>query len=799
MYSVIRNMGHTKWLLGAAALALLFAGGKHMWTVHNMHTEYSNRPLARSLNMVMASVKPAHQSNSLGQLDWNSTIKNVCDTKELTRLEAGLARLDTELALVTGDPSAVVAKNSSGNRKTDKAYVLNRQSLNEVIQLAVLENDDGQEFRCATLVTAVEWLLRKNGSSTRVSLINWREQDLGRPGKQANPSDGGEAQLGPEHHRAEDPWGDLPGCILMSDAEGYMAVPPSNDKASAQLCKGAFVDGNLRMVPRNLMPAGTEHIRAALASVAPKEKYAGNMVEVLGHATPQGPHYLTTLNATEHGVSQQAANCYTGDKDACQALGIDDTRWKGRYEKAAVRMAGVLVMDVQTGAIEAAGSAHTKCFTQEYDGPGRDADCLHLPTEPRSRPYALENHALYTSYMPGSLVKPILAMGLLTDQKLAARLHGVERNQFLNEIRRSNTPAFLDRLFCKDKGFKDCPRPGYAFDAATALGWNGNCGDGSDKECARIGRFTGADDESFKFFTGMMGIKHDAQSGSYRRQDTSFDAETAKECSMRPGELAWRRCKGAGKDDHLLELESEAWGQGSAQATPVGIATMLSRLGATANQRSGTISMTAPHLFQSAVITRDGKPTAIPVNPVRAEIKLNPRDAELVLSGMAQSHLPQQGALGAGTASSACIQVYGSATACAALTHVAGKTGTPPFTHDRFTVATRLESCNKIREGMTKVKDGRWTSLQSQWVDCQHRPIKWYAALLKNPNAPEGPWTKAIVVIVERNWGLNGVIDSPGDTGPNTAAELAFQVIKRIAPTKPTSTVVALTAVPVKK
>ena len=97
------------------------------------------------------------------------------------------------------------------------------------------------------------------------------------------------------------------------------------------------------------------------------------------------------------------------------------------------------------------------------------------------------------------------------------------------------------------------------------------------------------------------------------------------------------------------------------------------------------------------------------------------------------------------------------------------------------------------------MKDGRWSSLQAQWVDCQHRPIKWYAALLKDPNASAGPWTKAIVVIVERNWGLNGVIDSPGDIGPNTAAELAFQVIKRITPTKPSSTLLALTAVAVKK
>ena len=799
MYSVIRNMGHTRWLVGAAAALLVLASFNHMATVRNVNAEYSNRPLARSLDMLMASVKPAPKNNGVGQVASQLATKGVCDTADLKRLETGLIKLDAELALVTGDLNVISASNSAGNRKTDKAYVLNRQALDNEIQRAILENEDGQEFRCSMLVTAVEWLLRKSGNGTRVALINWREQDLRQLGNQTKPLDRREAQLGAEHHRASDPWGDLPGCILMTDAGGYSAVPPSNDKASTELCKGAFEDGRQRMVARELMPAGTEQIRTALASVAPKEKYPGNTIEVLGRAIPQGPHYLTTLNPTEHGVAQQVANCYTGHNDACEALGIDSTRWQDRYEKAAVRMAGVLVMDIQTGGIEAAGSSHTKCFVQEFDGPGRDADCLALPTAPRSRPYALENHALYTSYMPGSLVKPILAIGLLTDPKLAARLHGVERKQFLNEIRRSNTPAFLNRLFCKDKDFKDCARPGYAFDAATTLGWNGHCGDGSNKECARIGGLTGGDGENLNFFTGMMGLKYDSTNGRYRRQETSFDAETAKECSLRRGELAWRRCKGGRKDDHLLDLESEAWGQGSAQATPVGVAAMLSRLGMAANHPSGTTSITAPHLFQSSVVRRDGKPTAVAIQAVTTEFQLNSLDAQLVLAGMVQSHLPQQGDLGAGTASSACIQVYGSASACAALNYVAGKTGTPPFTHDRLTASARLEACNRIRDDLAKVKDGHWSTLQARWVDCQHRPIKWYAALLKDANTPTAPWSKAIVVIVERNWGLNGVIDSPGDTGPNTAAELAFQVIKRISSTKSVSTVVALTAVPGKK
>jgi len=786
MYSVIRNMRHTRALVAVAALVLVAAGAKHLITVHDLNAEYRNRPLARSLGMLMASVKPAATGTSDGRYGWAGTTQGACTAKELKHLEVGLARLDTELAKVTGNPFSPTDQIAVGNRQTEKAYRLDRPALDEEIQRAVLENDDGQEFRCQSLVSAVQWLVRTSGRVSRVAMIDWREQD------------GAQAEFNPKHHRVADPWADLPGCILMADAQGYAAVPPSGDKASARLCQGAFADGKLRMAARSLLPAGAEHLRAALSSVGSKAQFAGNTVEVLGRDVAQGPHYLTTLNLTEHGIAQQVANCYTGGSEACQTLGIDATRWQHRQEKAAVRMAGVLVLDIQSGAIEAAASAHTKCFSQEYDGPGRDADCVRLPTAPRSRPYNLENHALYTSYMPGSLVKPILAMGLLTDPRLATRLHGVERDQFLTEIRRSNTPAFLDRLFCKDKGFADCARPGYAFDAANALGWNGNCVDGNDMDCARIGRLSGAGDEKLKFFTGTMGLRYDVPGGKFRRMATEFEAETAKECSSRPGEMAWRRCRGGGNGDHLLDLESEAWGQGSVQATPVGIATMLSRLGSAANSSTDSVTATAPHLFHSVVVRRDGKPLAIPIAPMTERTQISSLNARLVLAGMAQSHLPRQGRIGAGTASSACVQVYGNSAACAGLAHVAGKTGTPPFTHDRLTAAARLDACNKIREDLAKVKEGRWSSLQARWVDCQHRPIKWYAALLKDPHAPTGPWSKVIVVIVERNWGVNGVIDSPGDTGPNSAAELAFQVIKRMTPGELTSVKVASGFSPIK-
>lgn len=777
MYSVIRNMRHARWLMAAAALALAAAAVQHRWTVSQVDSEYRNEPLARSLGMLMASLRPADGTAPAPSQAWTFAGGGACSRSELGRLDAGLARLDAQLQAATAGAAGHPGAQAAGNRRTQVAYVLDRRALDEQIELAAVEDADAQPFRCQSLVTAVDWMLRTSDGASRLGLIDW---------KALQESTAGDVSMIPwQGDRSDDPWRDLPGCVLVAQAGGYAAIPPSAPRTGDALCKGAFADGRARLADGRQLPIGMERLRAALAAASPATAHPGNHVTVLGRAVPQGPHYLTTLDASAQRGAQQAADCYTGQAEACAGMGIDPALWRGRREGAAVRMAGVLVMDIATGAIEAAASAHTRCFAQEFDGPGRDADCLALPTTPRYRPQELENHALFTSYMPGSLVKPILAMGLLHDPVLGPRLHGPEREQFLREIRRSITPAFLDRLFCRDTGFRRCARPGYAFDAATALGWNAHCGDGSDAACARSGAITGAPGEQVPLFTGLMGFRFDAAQSRYARLQEAFEPASAEECASRPPTLAWRRCKAGGPNDHLLDLESEAWGQGSARATPVGVAMMLSRLAAAANAGAEPATVPLPHLLAGVVYRREGELTRVPVQVPGEQVDLPGADARLVIDGMRQTHLPAQGARDAGTASSACVRVYGSAKACTALGHIAGKTGTPTFIHDTLTADVRLRTCAKVREELARLQDGRWGAARARWVDCRNRPIKWYAALLKDPAAPAGPWTKAIAVIVERNWDERGVIDSPHDSGPNTAAELAFQVIKRFEFSQP--------------
>lgn len=773
MYSLIKNMAYSRWLVGVAAVVLVGVGARHMATVSNLNANHDNRPLQRSVNLLMSSVLPRGTGASVQSAQITPLQLNACSASELETLNRRLAQLDDELAAITG----IAGTGKPGNRLTEVPYALDSGALQDQVRMAT--SDGGPyEFRCTSLIRAADWLLRKGALSSRLASATAsgrsRETSAASGASPRLPI----AALKDWNFRSRDPWGDLPGCILLSDAKGYTALPPANEAASARLCESAFPSGSIRMSPRSHLPVGVEQLRLGLASVAPKTQSTGNTVEVLGRSVPQGPHYLTTLKSDVQEIAQQTAQCYTGDHGACQTLGIDTARWQSRYEKAAVRMAGVLVLDIQSGAIEAAGSAHTKCFAQEFDGPGRDLDCVPLPPSPRARGYELENHALHTSYMPGSLIKPILAMGLLNDPKLAARLHGAERNKFLYEIRRSNSVAFLDRLFCRDTNFENCSRPSYAIDAALALGWNGHCGDGSDKQCARVGALTGAPEDELSVLTGRFALVHDKLANSFKRMNADFDADKARECSGQAGKAAWRRCKGG----HLVDLESEAWGQGSAMASPVGVAVMLSRLGAAADNSKDQASVPRPHLFESVLVQHNGALQTTAVEPVRDVVSLRRRDAQLVLAGMAQSHLPAKGALEAGTAYSACLQAYGSSTACASLRHIAGKTGTPPFGHDMLRAKERMDACAPIRAEMPTATNERLNILRARWTDCSHRPIKWYGALLKDPQALDGPWQKVVVVIVERNWATNGVIDSPGDIGPNAAAELAFQVIRRIAP-----------------
>ncbi|MBK7331657.1 MAG: hypothetical protein IPI87_04360 [Betaproteobacteria bacterium] len=124
----------------------------------------------------------------------------------------------------------------------------------------------------------------------------------------------------------------------------------------------------------------------------------------------------------------------------------------------------------------------------------------------------------------------------------------------------------------------------------------------------------------------------------------------------------------------------------------------------------------------------------------------------------------------AGTARLACEQVFDAAT-CRDMDWIAGKTGTPTFPNDDVSLDELARTCVA---GVARTR--------ARFAACGAlRPYKWYAAAYRADPLDPG-WTKAIAVLVERNWiAESGRIHGAGDHGPNPAAEIALQITGRHA------------------
>ena len=180
-------------------------------------------------------------------------------------------------------------------------------------------------------------------------------------------------------------------------------------------------------------------------------------------------------------------------------------------EHAVVRMAAIAVIDIASGRIEALAGALSPCTRQEYDGPGRAANCdKRLPYPIRYRPDALLNPAVYHDAMPASVIKPIMAAAFLSDRDVGARWLAAEQaamhrpgapalDSLRGQLMRSNSARFLDRMFCADQAFQHCRRPWDVQAMALAFGWNDGCDDARD-DCGKrdllFGRAVDASDDS---------------------------------------------------------------------------------------------------------------------------------------------------------------------------------------------------------------------------------------------------------------------------------------------------------------
>jgi hypothetical protein len=751
------------------------------------------------------------------------------------RLAAKLAALDTYLARLSGgdnprfrQPLVLDAASWFESARTALSTAMRTLVPEPCRQALLLPSDAVADTRVRQECRALENL-------------DWRERSVASVLRNFAP----QQQIGvPERIVAQrNPWGGVPGCVYWhtrGPGAGTLFYASDHGHGNRLVCENADVSG---VAPGDgpVLPAVVETPNDAKAveamplsdprwSVPPsldllvrpldslrqpggelyqdytnrdahdaaepeRSAYGRNVANIGGANLDVGFSVDLAIDATAQAYAQQFAACYTGSQAVCRRLGVlrsedeGETRAGRRdpighnlQENAVVRMAGIAIIDIATGRIEAVAGAMSHCARQDDDGPGRGPECdSRLPWRPAYRRDLLENPALFHESMPASTIKPIMAAAFLTDGAYGARLLGQEQAAdrpdrppaagLRYELMRSDSARFLDRMFCKEKGYADCERPWAVQRMALAMGWNTACAGRFD--CGqRDVLFGRAPDQagknallgpasSLNLFGRLLAEPIDkGKTGEDKRfhlmPERPLDAAKLRQCAL------GKDLKPLTKDDwddcragYTSQVVHEGWGQSDARASAVGVASMMAMLGAAAN---GAASMPAPHLVEdvrgvgrsaagnSGLLTAGQRLDLSPPLPVGIPAPV----AKVILSGMNWSHR-------GGTASYACAQLWGK-NACNAIDWIAGKTGTPSFHNDFKTLDAIAREC----------RVGSCSSL---------RPYKWYAGVFRVGSEPA--WNKAIAVLIERSWLKgNGPVYGAGDLGPNPAAEIGLQVAR---------------------
>ncbi len=273
-----------------------------------------------------------------------------------------------------------------------------------------------------------------------------------------------------------DPWRPLPGCITLVGTDGK-PTPWPIDAATRATCEARLA---LSAPPLEGMAAdetGYAPLLRALAPLRTPLRADANTpltrIQAGENQILAGADIQLTLNSLRQAQASRLLGCLSGHRQSCAAAGIDADTWGHHREGAALRAGALLVMDIQTGTIEVAASQFSPCKTAEEQGQPLPQGCPPSARPTAAREWKLNNQALFADEMPGSLVKLIHLLALLRSDLGPSLLHpGPAREKLLENIQKSVTPDFLDRLFCKDRGYQGCKRLQGLLPVARELGWN---------------------------------------------------------------------------------------------------------------------------------------------------------------------------------------------------------------------------------------------------------------------------------------------------------------------------------------
>lgn len=705
---------------------------------------------------------------------------SACTTSDAQwpELRAGVERFNQQLAQARTD------------QFLKQAYRLDLVSL--------VQSPAFQKTSCWDVARAIRWLVQgAQANATVIQTLNWKERQPA--SVQARLPAHIWVSVGAQSWTKRSPWAGLPGCIFWTQASDGKKVVTKTNPAMEDLCLAQAAASTAQTAPpasviaQNLPPTlpGQAQLMARLAPwrIPQDELYERlvgerNRVMLRGSEQPMGLNVQLTLDPQWQRMAQQLSECYSGLSDdvRCKQQALD----QAYFENARVRMAAMAVVDVASGRIVAAASASSPCHAFDQTRMGaKPGDCPNLPEGSVHRPRVPQdilNHALFTQAPPGSLVKPLMMAGMLSKPFAPASLDGLE-----SALQRSDSPRFLDAFFCRQRlgsgAFHPaCTRPEQTLDVVHRLGWNTGCNGKEARQlsqCGKLDLLHGIPlasapqtlDEKYLLadlyrpiqwptLMGMMMAKPVARSdGGIAMTDMNLAHEmphpdTLAVCAQ-TGKKGYAKCKG-----QKLAVMSEAYGQGNARTTPVGVAGMLATLANSAQSQPQRY----PHLIEGIWLS-DGSADPAMARPRLQGLPMGPEGlpapvGQKVIAAMEKTHAK------GGTAHSACIKVM-KESACDAKLGIAGKTGTPGDVDDRSLLQLRQDH----QAHLECLESGKG---HCDRLDRPARPrYRWYAALFKSPES--GEYDKAIAVLVHSNWRKK---DGRFSDENSAAAEMAMHFIQ---------------------
>lgn len=660
---------------------------------------------------------------------------------------------------------------------------------------AWLSQPQNRNLDCAQAARPLQWVLSQSRQSGLKFLegLQWKERQPA--SRQARYAGHVHVVMSRQSLSTRSPWFGVPGCVFWTDVATGAPVH-AGKKVTAS---NAFCESQVRQIAKNAQTGAQAPDLPGLSLILDPlspwrlpqgeayQRLVGerNQFQVKGQPQPVGLHAQLGIDPQWQNRLQRLVECYTGlDTPLCRSLAPGGTE---RYESARVRMAGLAVVDVATGRVVTGASASSPCFEHDKTRSGpRPDDCpaLNEGTVHRPRlPQAITNHAFFTQAPPGSLVKPIMMAGILKSPEPVGSLNGLDQ-----ALQRSDSQQFLDAMFCrKQLGTGDfvqaCERPARILESIHRLGWNAGCDSKQPWQNARCGmidllRGTALADAPVSIearlleaniyrpiqlpvLAGLLMAESAPDGGPGWKDISSTDRLPSPQQRLacaQSGPKGYVRCKGP-----RMELVSEGYGQGNAQATPVGVAGML---GALANSAQARPALN-PNLlvdFWTAQGQLDEVTRQVQASQglARGPAGLDAAISQRIVEAMGTTHLP------GGTAHAACKKVMGEQ-ACLKPLDIAGKTGTPGDADERS--LQQLMRDHALHVACVEQGKSRCHELHPL-----PRPrYRWYGALFKSPGSDR--YDKAIAVLVHSNWRRS---DGRYAENDNAAAEIAFQAIRQV-------------------